>query len=50
MTVKLREPSNRPISSRLAEDLHRFDWHVAVLFVVVALAAVAWHFGRPRRG
>lgn len=38
------------ILSTLVDDLRRYEWQVAAGLVLVALAALAWHFGRPRVG
>lgn len=38
------------ILSTLIADLRRYEWQVATGLVLVALVALAWHFGRPRVG
>jgi membrane protein DedA with SNARE-associated domain len=37
------------VLSTLIEDLRRYEWQIATVLVVIALVALAWHFGRPRR-
>jgi len=35
--------------SRLAAELHRYEIWIAVGLLLVAVIALVWHFGRPRR-
>lgn len=33
----------------LVDDLHRYEWWIASVLLLLALGALAWHLGRPRR-
>jgi len=33
----------------LIDDLRRYEWQIAIGLIVIGLAALAWHLGRPRR-
>jgi membrane protein DedA with SNARE-associated domain len=35
--------------STLVDDLRRYEWQIAIVLVLVGIAALAWHLGRPRR-
>lgn len=35
--------------SRVVENLHQYEYWIAAVLVLIAVAALAWHFGRPRR-
>lgn len=35
--------------SKLVEDLHHYEYWIAGVLVFIALAALVWHLGRPRR-
>ena len=35
--------------AQLVDDLHRYEWWIAGALLLIALVALAWHLGRPRR-
>jgi len=35
--------------SKVVDDLHRYEYWIAGLLVLIALGALLWHLGRPRR-
>ncbi len=37
------------VFSRIVADIRRFEWWIAGALVVLAVIALAWHLGRPRR-
>lgn len=37
------------VFSQVVEDIRRFEWWIAGALVLLALIALAWHLGKPRR-